>query len=293
MSAVPKVGGQAVIEGVMMRHQNQLAIAVRKPDAQIALHQETLTTAGEKLPVLKLPLLRGMVALVESLVLGTRALTISANAAAVEEEEELTPWQLTMTVGFALLLGVGLFFFLPTIITSFFADRISASPIVLNLVEGLIRLLIFLTYMITVSQIKDIQRVFAYHGAEHKSIACFEAGEALTPANARKYSTLHPRCGTSFLLLVMTISILLFSLFRWPNLLQRLILRLLLLPVVSGIAYELIQLAGRFTFFRYLTLPGLWLQRLTTREPDEGQLEVAIAAIEAVLTSEARGVRET
>ncbi|NLZ93282.1 MAG: DUF1385 domain-containing protein [Firmicutes bacterium] len=283
MSATPRIGGQAVIEGVMMRHQEQLAIAVRKPDMQIALHQETLTTAGEKFPLLKMPLLRGAVALVESLVVGVRALTISANAAAVEEEEELTTWQLTVTVGFALLLGVALFFFLPTIVTNFLADRISSRPIVLNLVEGLIRLFIFLAYMIGVAQLKDIQRVFAYHGAEHKSIACFEAGESLTLANARKYSTLHPRCGTSFLLLVMTISVLLFSLFAWPNLWQRLILRLVLLPLVAGIAYELIQLAGRFSFFRYLTYPGLWLQRLTTREPDDQQLEVAICAIQAVL----------
>ncbi|NLZ38053.1 MAG: DUF1385 domain-containing protein [Firmicutes bacterium] len=285
MSATPKIGGQAVIEGVMMRHEKQLAIAVRKPDAQIAVHKETLTTAGEKFPLLKLPLLRGTVALVESLLIGARALTISANEAAEGEEEELAPWQLTLTVGFALLLGVVLFFILPTLITSFLAGRISSRPLVLNLVEGLIRLLIFLAYLIVVTQLEDIQRVFAYHGAEHKSIACFEAGEALTPANARKYSTLHPRCGTSFLLLVMTISILLFSLFAWPNIWQRLILRLALLPLVAGIAYELIQLAGRFRFFRYLTYPGLWLQRLTTREPDDEQLEVAICAIEAVLAA--------
>ncbi|MCR3921521.1 MAG: DUF1385 domain-containing protein [Firmicutes bacterium] len=283
MSATPKVGGQAVIEGVMMRHKNQLAIAVRKPDMQISIHEETLKSAGDKYPFLKVPILRGMVAFVESLTLGTRALTISANQAALEEEEELTGWQLTLTVGVALLFGIGLFFFLPTIITRFLTSNITAKPIALNLFEGLVRISIFLAYLFAVSRLKDIQRVFAYHGAEHKSIACFEAGEELTPANACKYTRLHPRCGTSFLLLVMAVSIILFSFFGWPGLVQRLILRLTLLPLIAGISYELIQLAGRNRFFCYLTAPGLWLQRLTTREPDEQQLEVAIAALKAVL----------
>ena len=285
MSAAPKVGGQAVIEGVMMRHKNQLAIAVRTPDNEISLHQETLKTAGEVVPVLKLPILRGIVAFVEALVLGTRALTLSANLAMPEEEEELTGWQLTLTVVVALLLGISLFFFLPTIIVRFLTGYLPSQPIVLNLIEGLVRISIFLIYITSVSRIKEIQRVFEYHGAEHKAIACFEAGEDLTAANARKYSTLHPRCGTSFLLLVMATSILLFSFFGWPDLIPRLMLRLVLLPFVAGISYELIQLAGRFRFFCYLTAPGLWLQRLTTREPDDAQLEVAIKSIQAVLAA--------
>lgn len=283
MTAAPKVGGQAVIEGVMMRHKNRLAIAVRTPDQQISLHEETIVTAGEKFPAFKLPILRGMAAFVEALVLGTRALTISANQAMPEEEEELTGWQLTLTIGVALVLGIGLFFFLPTILVRLLTDLMPKQPILLNLIEGLVRISIFLIYLFAVSRMKEIQRVFAYHGAEHKAIACFESGEELTAANASKFSTLHPRCGTSFLLLVMAVSIVLFSFFGWPGLAQRLMLRLALLPFVAGISYELIQLAGRYRFFCYLTAPGLWLQRLTTREPDDAQLEVAIKSIQAVL----------
>jgi uncharacterized protein YqhQ len=283
MAAPAKVGGQAVIEGVMMRHLDRLAIAVRKPDKQIFVHQEVLDTAGKRYPVLKLPVLRGMVAFVDALVLGTRALTISANQAAEEEEEELTGWQLTFTLIIALTLGVSLFFFLPTLLVSFLQTSVQAHPIVLNLMEGAVRISIFVTYILAISRMKDIQRVFQYHGAEHKAIFCHEAGDELTIANARKYSALHPRCGTSFLLLVMAISILLFSFFGWPNPLQRLLLRLALLPVVAGLAYEIIQLAGRFRLFCYLTAPGLWLQRLTTREPDDRQLEVALRALKSVL----------
>ena len=281
--STPKIGGQAVIEGVMMRHKNRLAIAVRTPENEISLYEETLQPVGEKYPVLKLPILRGVVAFIEALVLGVRALTISANLAMPEEEEELTGWQLALTVGAALFLGVGLFFLLPTLLSRFFETTITSHKVLLNVLEGCLRLIIFLLYLFLVSRHQDIQRVFAYHGAEHKSIACFEAGEALTPENARKFTTIHPRCGTSFLLLVMTVSIVLFSFFGWPDPLQRIALRLALLPLVAGISYELIQLAGKYRFFRYLTAPGLWLQRLTTREPDEAQLEVAIRSIEAVL----------
>lgn len=283
MSASVKVGGQAVIEGVMMRHLDRLAIAVRKPDRQIVVHQETLLPAARKYPALKLPVLRGMVAFVEALVLGTRALTISANHAFEEEEEELTGWQMTFTIVIALALGISLFFFLPTVIVRLLAGNINARPIFLNLMEGGVRISIFLGYIILISRFGDIQRVFAYHGAEHKAIACHEAGEDLTVANARKYSALHPRCGTSFLLLVMAVSILMFSFFGWPGLVQRLVLRLSLLPLVAGISYEIIQLAGRYRVFCLLTAPGLWLQRLTTREPDDRQLEVALRALQSVL----------
>lgn len=283
MSAVQKVGGQAVIEGVMMRCRNRLAIAVRKPDKEIYVHRETLKTAGDSYPVLKLPVLRGMVAFVEALVLGTRALTISAGHSMEEEEEELTGWQLTFTIMIAMVLGISLFFFLPTILVRLLAGNLPAArPILLNLLEGTVRIAIFIAYILLISRMQDIQRVFAYHGAEHKTIACFEAGDDLTVANARKHSALHPRCGTSFLLLVMAVSILLFSFFGWPGLVQRLVLRLSLLPFVAGLSYEIIQLAGRFPVFCYLTAPGLWLQRLTTREPDDRQLEVAIRALQAV-----------
>ncbi len=277
-----KIGGQAVIEGVMMRHKQKLAIAVRKPDSQIFLHQESLASE-KRMALWRLPVFRGMVAFVDALVLGTRALTISANQAFEEEEEELTGWQLTLTIIIAMFMGIALFFFLPTLIVRFIADGSTVRPLLLNLLEGLIRITIFVCYILIISRMQDVQRVFQYHGAEHKAIACFESGCDLNVENARKYTTLHPRCGTSFLLLVMATSILLFSFFGWPNLAYRLMLRLALLPIVAGISYELIQLAGRYRFFCYLTAPGLWLQRLTTREPDDRQLEVAIHALQSVL----------
>ncbi len=278
-----QVGGQAVIEGVMMRCSNRLSIAVRKPDSDILLHEEELRTAGERWPLLRLPVLRGMVAFVEALVLGIRALTFSANHALEEEEEELSGWQLTLTMGIALTLGIALFFFLPTVLVRLFVGTREGMPILLNLFEGGIRISIFITYIFSISRLKDVQRVFQYHGAEHKSIFCYEAGRPLTIENARSFSPLHPRCGTSFLLLVMAVSILLFSFFGWPNLLQRLVLRLSLLPLVAGISYEIIRLAARNRFFCWLTSPGLWLQRLTTREPDDGQIEVALRALQAVV----------
>jgi uncharacterized protein YqhQ len=284
-----KVGGQAVIEGVMMRYRDQLAIAVRRPDLQIFLHQEALSPVTEKYPALKLPILRGMVAFVDALVIGTRALTISANQAFEEEEEELSGWQMTLTIGIAMALGISLFFFLPTVLVRFLAGGLIAPPIVLNLIEGAVRISIFLLYIIVISRAKDIQRVFEYHGAEHKAIACHESGLDLSVDNARGFLTIHPRCGTSFMLLVMAVSIILFSFFGWPNLLQRLLLRLALLPVVAGISYEIIQLAGRYRIFCILTAPGMWLQRLTTREPDDRQLEVAIKALQSVLPDVKQG----
>lgn len=286
MSASSKVGGQAVIEGVMMRHLNRLAIAVRKPDREIFIHQETIFPAAQKYPLLKLPVLRGMAAFVEALILGTRSLTISANQALPEEEEELTGWQMTLTILASLALGISLFFFLPTVLVRLLASNVTAQPLLLNLLEGGVRITIFLSYIIIISRFEDIRRVFQYHGAEHKVISCHEAGEELTVDNARKYSPLHGRCGTSFMLLVMAVSILLFSFFGWPDLVQRLILRLSLLPLVAGISYEIIQLAGRYRFFCYLTAPGLWLQRLTTSEPDDRQLEVAVSALQTVLRQE-------
>lgn len=283
MQSSPKVGGQAVIEGVMMRYREKMAIAVRKPDQEIFIHREALRPAGARYPALRLPVLRGMVAFVEALLLGVRALTISAGQAVPDEEEELSGWQLAMTVAVALLLAVSLFFMLPTVLVRLLAGPEPGSPVLLNLLEGIIRIGIFLSYIFLISRIKDIERVFQYHGAEHKAIFCFEAGKSLTVDNARAFSPLHPRCGTSFLLLVMAVSILLFSFFGWPGLLERLILRLTMLPIVAGLAYELIQLAGRQSFFCYLTAPGLWLQRMTTREPDDQQLEVALRALQSVV----------
>ena len=194
-----------------------------------------------------------------------------------------------LSVVFAFALGIGLFFLLPNFLIGLIKDRIvndsAASSILANLYEGIIRIVIFLVYILLISNMHDIKRVFAYHGAEHKTIHCYESGKALEPKNARKFSRLHPRCGTSFLLIVMVVSILFFSFIAWNNPLQRLLYRLLLLPIIAGVSYEIIRFAGKHDNIvtRIISAPGMWLQRLTTYEPDDSQIEVAIAALKAVI----------
>lgn len=278
-------GGQAVIEGVMMRGPEQLAIAVRKPDNQICLDKREIKSITKRFPILKRPLLRGVLSLFESLVLGMQALSYSANQALEEEEEELSTKDLAISMGFALLAGVLLFVIAPTAATRLLDPKLPG-VFAQNIVEGIIRIGIFLIYIVVISRMQDIQRVFQYHGAEHKVIHTYEAGEELTVENARKYSTLHPRCGTSFLLIVMVVSIFLFAFLGKQVLWWRFLSRLLLMPVVAGISYELIKLSGCHSSHpvaRFLIAPGLWLQKLTTREPDDSQLEVAIRALEGVL----------
>ena len=284
-----QVGGQAVIEGVMMRCKEQLTIAVRCPNQEISLHKEVLNPVANRWPLLKLPILRGVVAFIEMLFVGTRALTHSANVALEEEEEELTPLQLTLTVALALTLGIGLFILVPTIIMRFVQGLSpETSSLVFNLGEGLVRILILVGYVSAISRLSDIQRVFQYHGAEHKAVHCFEAGEDLVVEKARTFSPLHPRCGTAFLLVVVFISILLFSFFGWPGLIQRIVLRLLLLPLVAGLAYEIIKAAGKSEnpILKAIIMPGLLLQKLTTKEPDDSQIEVALKALKGALGRE-------
>ena len=277
------IGGQAVIEGVMMRDKGKVCVAVRKPDENISLKFEEVNSLSSRIPMLKAPVLRGIVAFFESLVLGIKTLTYSANEALDEEEEELTNFQLFLTIAFALTMGIGLFFFLPTFLMGFASDSIEV-PFYINLGEGVVRVGIFLIYVLAISRLKDIKRVFQYHGAEHKVIHCHEANKELTPENAKAFSPLHPRCGTSFLLIVMMVSIILFSFFGWPNLLARFGIRLLILPIVAGLSYEVIRFAGRKNNFitRLISYPGLFLQKFTTREPDKQQLEVAIRALETI-----------
>ncbi len=280
------VGGQAVLEGVMMRQRSTLAIAVRKPSKEIILYRETLQSAADRLPLLKLPVLRGVVSFIEMLVTGTRSLMYSANCALEEEEEELSPLQLALMVFFSLAVGIAVFMLLPTVIMHFIQSYLPQKTFLLNLGEGMFRLLILFGYIVSIARMPDVRRVFQYHGAEHKSVHCYEAGKDLTVNNARCYSTLHPRCGTAFLLIVVFVSILLFSLFSWRSLFQRLALRLLFLPLVAGLAYEIIKLAGKRSqnpIFRVLIAPGLLMQKLTTAEPDDEQLEVALKALKAVL----------
>jgi uncharacterized protein YqhQ len=282
MSTPQLVGGQAVLEGVMMRCGSRMAIACRRGDNTIGLHQEQLFPLAQRYPFLGWPFIRGAVSFLESLILGVRALNISASEALSEEGEELKGWHTFLMVFLGLALGVGLFFILPTFLVHFLPPL---PAVVRNLIEGFIRLTIFIVYMVLITRWGDVQRVFQYHGAEHKVIFCHEDQNSLQVDAIKGYSTRHPRCGTSFILIVMVISILLFSLFGWPSPWLRIVIRLALLPVIAGIAYEAIRLTSksRSPLVRLIAVPGLWLQRLTTIEPDEGQIEVAVQALRAVL----------
>ena len=294
MSKKPTIGGQAVIEGVMMRGPGYLATAVRRPDGGIELKKEPFFSINERYPLLKLPFVRGTVALLESLVYGLQALSFSAQAAG-EEEEQLSTKELVLTMLVSFVLAIGLFVVLPTFAAKYIHEAVT-DPVWLNLLEGALRLILFFGYVAAISSMKDIQRVFQYHGAEHKTIYAYEAGEELTVENVRKHSTLHPRCGTNFLLIVMVVSILLFAFLGWPDLWLRITSRIVLLPVVAGIAYEIIRYAGRHVgeqaLVSAIVLPGMWLQKLTTRQPDDSQIEVAIAALQAVLPEEEPSVKE-
>ncbi len=290
------VGGQAVIEGVMMRAPRSLAIAVRRASGEIVVRRELVVPLSERFPVVKLPIIRGAVALLQSLVIGVRALNFSANEALVEEQsddgasgQELSSWAMAGTMSVAFLFGIGLFFVLPLYVTKLLTQfsLISDTNVVFNLVDGVIRVVVFLLYIWSISRMKDIRRVFQYHGAEHKSIFAHEAGETLTVENVRPYSRLHPRCGTSFLLIVMLVSIAVFSLIPklWPFYLKA-ASRVVLLPLIAGISYEFLKWSAKHEanpLVRLLIGPGLALQRLTTGEPDDAQLEVAIRSLNEAL----------
>lgn len=280
------VGGQAVIEGVMMRDAAKTATAVRLPNGEIAVEMHPVTSIRDRYPVLNLPLIRGSVIMVESLVIGMRVLSFSAQAAG-EEDEQMTKKEIALTILFALVLASVLFIVIPTG-AAHLAAAYTNDPIVFNLIEGGIRLAVFLLYIWGISWMGGIRRVFQYHGAEHKTIHCYEAGEALTVENVQKFPRLHPRCGTNFLLIVMVIAIVFHVFFGWPDLWLRILSRLAVLPVVAGVSYEIIRFAGRSEnrIVRILITPGLWLQYLTTRPPDDEMVEVAIESLKAVLPPE-------
>ena len=280
------VGGQAVIEGVMMRAPGYVATAVRKPDGSIEVQKKPMSSFSDRHPLFKKPLLRGMVSLAESLVLGIRSLSYSAQAAG-EEDEQLSDRELAGTIAFAFVLAAVLFVAIPTGAAKLF-HFLTEDPIFLNLMEGALRLLIFLAYIWGISRMKDIQRVFQYHGAEHKAIHCYEAGLPLTVANVQQFTTLHPRCGTSFLLIVMLVSIFVFAFLGWPSLAERIASRIVLLPVVAGISYEIIRFSARtkHPIVHFFVLPGLWLQKITTNEPADDMVEVGIESLKAVLPPE-------
>lgn len=287
------IGGQAVIEGVMMKNKDQYAIAVRKPDQTIDVKVENYVAMGDRVPFFRVPIIRGVVNFVESLVIGMKTLTYSASFFEEEEEKQGASKVakkggesvlMFFTVVVSILLAVGLFILFPAWIAEFIRRGID-NNIVVALLEGVIRLAVFLIYVLGISLMNDMKRVFMYHGAEHKTINCFEAGEELTPENVMKYTRFHKRCGTSFLFIVMIVSILFFMVINVDNAVLRIALRLLLVPVIAGVSYEFIRLAGRNDSWivKVLSAPGLWVQRLTTREPDEEMIEVAIASVEGVL----------
>ena len=298
------IGGQAVIEGVMMRGPKEIAVAVRKSDGEIVIDKKPVNSFVVKHKLNKIPILRGAISFVESMVTGVKALTYSAEFMDIEGEEGYEPsrfekWMddkfgdkikdiaIYTAVVVSLFFSIGLFFMLPNFIVGWCKQFISDNDIVLHLVEGVVRISIFLVYLTLVSQMKDIQRVFQYHGAEHKTIHCYESGVELTVENAKQHKRLHPRCGTNFLLIVMVISIVIFSVLSWDiNRWALMGIKILLLPVVAGVSYEIIKVLGRFdnAFTRIVAAPGMWLQYITTREPDDGQIEVAIESIKAVLT---------
>jgi uncharacterized protein YqhQ len=280
------IGGQAVIEGVMMRAGNVWTVAVRNIEKDIVIKRENVRSLPKPL---KLPVLRGVVALVQSLSIGIRALLYSAEASG-HEEETPSSTSLLFTVLVAFVIGIGLFLLLPLYATKMLGmafGSINNSSLVFNLVDGIIRVAVFLAYILSINMSREIRRVFEYHGAEHKAVHAYEAGETLTPENAGKYSTLHPRCGTSFLLIVMMMSILIFSFIPkdW-NIAGKFLSRLILIPLIAGLSYEFIKISSKKMknpFIRLAAAPGLYLQKLTTGEPSHEQLEVAIRALTEVL----------
>ena len=292
------IGGQAVIEGVMMRNGNDYAVAVRKPDQTIEVKKDQFIGLNAKWHMKKVPIIRGVLSFIDSLVLGMSTLTYSASFFEDEEEAEKEEAEkekakdkdgksdavfMGLTVALSVVIAVVLFMLTPFFISSLFG-KVIKSPMALAVIEGLIRIAIFFIYIVAISQMKDIQRVFMYHGAEHKTINCIEHGAELTPENAAKYSRLHKRCGTSFLLIVMVVSIICFMFIRVDNMALKIVLRVILVPVIAGVSYEIIQWAGRSEscLVNIVSKPGLMLQKLTTREPDLEMLEVAIASIEAI-----------
>lgn len=292
------IGGQAVIEGVMMKNKDQYAIAVRKPNNEIVIEKKTFVSAAEKYKIFKLPIFRGVLAFAESMIIGTRTLTFSASF--FEEEEEVKPSKVDkalsklfkdkaenvimgITFFIAILLAVGIFIVLPAFAANLLGEQIKSEPL-LAVVEGIIRILIFISYIAAISQMKDIKRMFMYHGAEHKTINCLEQGFELTVENVKWQSKQHKRCGTSFMFIVMFVSIIFFIFIRVDQSWLRYLIRILLIPVIAGVSYEFIRLAGRSEskIVNILSKPGLWLQGLTTREPDETMIEVAIQSVDAV-----------
>ena len=303
-----KMGGQAVMEGIMMKGAKKTAVAVRLPSGDIHIRTEA---NPKKRTWAKIPIVRGVIVFVNSLIQGTRTLMYSADVLEKYEEKlgegaleekgrfeiwlekhfgERAVWNILIAVSviISLVFSIGIFVIGPTAVINWMT-AFTENEIVLNLTEGLLRIAIFVIYVLLISKMKDIHRVFQYHGAEHKCIHCFESGRELTPENCQEFYTLHPRCGTSFLVFVLVISLIVFSFLGWPNLALRIVSRLLLIPFIAGISYEVLKWAGKSDnwFIKIISIPGLYLQKLTTAPPDNEQLEVAIAEVKAVMDEDA------
>ena len=300
------VGGQAVYEGVMMRSPQGYSVAVRRQDGSVRVIKETIKTAGEKWKIFKLPIFRGIGVLGQALVLGIKALRFSTEEAMLDVEgstpakekaeesvqesptpQKVSPWVIGSSVVLALGVNIGLLVAMPLFVTNLLQSRLGfESYLLFNAIDGVLRVTTFVLFLLLLSWMKDMRRVFEYHGAEHKTVYNFEARETLTIENAKKYSTLHPRCGTSFLLVLMIVSILVFSLAHFDSFVIKLLARIVLLPLIAGISYEVIRFSAKHprSLLRLVTYPGLLLQKITTKEPDNSQLATAIKALEEALS---------
>lgn len=268
------LGGQAIVEGVMIKAPDNISIAVRLPNKKIKTKKEKFISATQKYKILNLPFIRGIIHLGEMMVVGIKALTWSANQQG--EEEELGPTEWIITFSLAILFTIGLFVLLPYYAAKFFYDP---HTVRFGLVDGLIRLLVFLIYLVAIGFMSDVRRMFQYHGAEHMAVHCYEHKLALKVNNVKKFPPEHPRCGTSLLIFVVAVSIVVFSLVRSEHWYYNIPARVFLIPAIAGISYELLKFSARYSWLKWLTYPGIWTQKLTTRKPDARQIEVAIAAV--------------
>jgi uncharacterized protein YqhQ len=291
------VGGQAVIEGVMMRAPHSYCIAVRKPNGEVITQEAPLQKVSDKYPIFRLPVFRGVGTLGQAMYLGVKALRFSANAALEEEQakkggqkQEISGWAMTLNLAFSFAFFVFLYKFIPLYLTSALATVFPSlnGQVAFNAADGIIRLAIFLTFLAVVSRWKDIRRVFEYHGAEHKVVFNFESGKPVTVENAQRFKTLHPRCGTSFLLVVMVISAIIYTFMPFESFAGKFAARVFLIPVIAGISYELIRFASKrqSSVLAQITTPGLWLQRITTKPPSDDQTEIAIRALDGAMVLE-------
>ena len=288
-------GGQAVIEGVMMRGADHWAVAVRRPSGEIHLESHAIDSVVKRIPFLGKPFLRGIIVLGQSMAIGMKALQVGARESS-EEEEQLSSGQMGISLGIAIVLFIGIFILAPTVLFSWVQHRVDSDGVLTNVLEGLFRVGIFVGYLFLIGRTKEIHRVFEYHGAEHKTIAAYEHDEPLVPEQVDRFSTVHVRCGTNFLIIVMIVTIFVFTLFGTPGIAWRIGSRLIAIPLIAGLSYEALRLGARYpdsTVMRVLMAPGKWLQRITTQAPDRGQIEVAIASFNEVLRAEREGAAPT